>query len=88
MAFVYMLRCSDGSFYTGWTTHVQRRVLMHQAGKGARYTRARLPVELCYVEEVPDRSTALRRENAIKQMSHTKKEQLVQLSLSDGQSVL
>ena len=52
--YVYMLRCGDGSLYTGSTGDVSRRVIVHQSGKGAKYTRSRLPVELVYQEELPD----------------------------------
>ena len=72
-----MLKCKDDSLYTGYTDDVQRRLKVHQSGKGAKYTRARLPVELAYWEELPDRSAALRREAAIKKLS--RKEKLVLL---------
>ena len=71
--FVYMLRCCDGSLYTGCTDHVERRLSVHQSGKGAKYTRSRLPVELVYQEMVADRSAALRREAAIKKLSRKEK---------------
>ncbi len=79
MPYVYMLRCQDGSFYTGWTVDLKRRLLVHNQGKGARYTRARLPVMLVYAEELPDKSTALKREYQIKKLSHQDKEGLVEL---------
>ena len=60
--FCYILECADGSYYTGWSTDPGRRELQHNAGKGARYTRLHRPVHLVYVEEQPDRSSALRRE--------------------------
>ena len=71
--FVYLLRCGDGSLYTGSTSDVARRVAAHQAGKGAKYTRSHLPVELVYQEELPDQSAALRREAAIKRMPRRQK---------------
>jgi len=71
--FVYMLRCGDGSLYTGSTNHVPHRLAMHQSGKGAKYTRSHLPVELVYQEELPDRSSALRREAEIKQWPRRQK---------------
>jgi putative endonuclease len=77
--FVYILRCADGTLYTGWTTDVERRVAQHNAGRGARYTRARRPVTLAYREEVPDRSAAMRREWAIKKLDRERKERLVEL---------
>lgn len=75
--FCYLVRCADGSFYTGWTTDPERRVKEHNAGRGARYTRAHRPVELVYVEELPDRSSALKREAQIKTYSHKRKEKLI-----------
>jgi putative endonuclease len=71
--YCYMVRCSDGSFYTGWTTDPLRRVKEHNAGRGARYTRMHAPVELVYVEEVEDHHSALKRELEIKRLSHTRK---------------
>jgi len=78
MPFVYIVRCADGTFYTGWTTDVARRVAQHNAGRGARYTRMRRPVVLVYREETPDRSTAMRREVAIKRLDRERKERLVE----------
>jgi predicted GIY-YIG superfamily endonuclease len=75
---VYMLRCCDGSLYTGYTDDVERRLSVHQRGKGAKYTRSRLPVELAYCEELPDKSAALRREVAIKRLTRQQKLLLVQ----------
>ena len=71
--YVYLLRCGDGSLYTGYTEDVERRLAVHQSGKGAKYTRSRLPVELVYSEELPDKSAALRREAAIKKLPREKK---------------
>jgi len=76
--FVYMLRCRDGSLYTGYTDDVQRRLETHQNGKGAKYTRSRLPVALAYQEELPDKSSALRREAAIKRLTRQEKLQLIE----------
>ena len=75
--YVYMLRCGDGSLYTGSTTDVDRRLREHQSGTGARYTRSRPPVTLAYVEEAPDRSAAQRREAAIKKLSRDQKWSLI-----------
>lgn len=72
-AFVYMLRCKDGSLYTGWTDDLRHRLEMHRQGKGAKYTRGRGPLELVYSEELPDKSSALKREYAIKQMKRSEK---------------
>jgi len=77
--FVYIVRCADGTLYTGWTTDVARRVAQHNAGRGARYTRIHRPVVLVYREEAPDRSTAMRREVAIKKLDRERKERLVEL---------
>ena len=75
--FVYLLRCGDGSLYTGSTNDVSRRLAAHQRGKGAKYTRSRLPVELVYQEEAPDQSAALRRGAAIKRMTRQQKLKLL-----------
>lgn len=71
--FVYMLQCADGTLYTGWTTDLERRVTVHNAGKGAKYTRSRLPVKLVYFEELDDETSARKREWEIKQLSRTEK---------------
>ena len=73
MAFTYILRCSDGSLYTGWTIDLQRRIEAHNRGRGARYTRSRLPVELLYSEEYDSREEAMKRECEIKQMTRQEK---------------
>jgi len=75
--FCYMVECADGTFYTGWTTDPERRVKTHNAGRGARYTKMRRPVKLIYVEELLDKSSALKRERAIKKLPRKKKEQLL-----------
>ena len=74
---VYILRCGDGTLYTGCTNDLDRRLRAHQAGRGAKYTRSRLPVELVYREAVPARSAALRREAAIKRMDRRAKLALI-----------
>ena len=71
--FVYMLRCGDGSLYTGYTDDVQRRLEVHRSGKGAKYTRGRGPLELVYQEECETKSDALHREIAIKALSRQEK---------------
>jgi len=73
---VYLARCGDGTLYTGITTNPERRLAEHSAGAGAAYTRSRLPVALVYWEVMVDRSSALRREHAIKQLSRAAKEAL------------
>ncbi len=75
--YVYMLRCKDGSIYTGSTNDVEKRVKLHKMGKGCKYTRSHLPVELVYFEELSSKSDALKREYAIKQLSHSEKERLI-----------
>ena len=75
--FCYMIECADGTFYTGWSTDPERRLKTHNAGKGAKYTRMRRPVKLIYEEELPDKSSALKREIEIKKLSRKRKEALV-----------
>ena len=75
--YVYMVRCRDNSLYTGSTDDVARRLAVHNAGKGAKYTRSRLPVSLAYREECPDKSAALKREYAIKHLTKAQKELLI-----------
>ncbi|ELZ31019.1 endonuclease containing a uri domain [Halogeometricum pallidum JCM 14848] len=76
--YVYVLRCSDDSLYTGYTTDVARRVEEHDAGEGAKYTRGRTPVELVHTESYESKSTAMSREYEIKQLSRSQKERLVE----------
>ncbi len=75
--YCYMLECSDGTFYTGWTTDAERRLKVHNAGRGARYTSARRPVRLVYLETQPDRTAAMKRERAIKRLTRQKKQALI-----------
>ena len=74
--FCYILECADGTYYTGWTTDPKRRERQHNLGRGARYTRVRCPVKLVYIEEQPDRTTAMRRERRLKQLKHDQKRAL------------
>ena len=74
---VYVLRCTDGSLYTGVTTDVSRRIRQHGAGTASKYTRSRRPVKLAYSEPVIDRGTALKREAAIKRLRRKAKEELL-----------
>ncbi len=74
---VYILECSDGTLYTGIARDAERRLQVHNSGRGAKYTRSRLPVFLRYRETQPDKSAALRREYAIKQLSRSEKLQLI-----------
>lgn len=75
--FVYILKCVDGTLYTGYTTELLRRLNQHNNGKGARYTRGRTPVKLVYVEEGKDRSWGLKREEEIKRLTRSEKELLI-----------
>lgn len=75
--YVYILRCSDGTLYTGWTNDLSHRIAAHNGGKGAKYTRSRRPVELVYFETFQDRIEAQRRERAIKKLSRKEKELLI-----------
>ena len=77
MSFAYILRCSDGTLYSGWTNDLEARVKTHNAGKGAKYTRSRLPVELVYSEELKSPSAAMRRECELKKMSRKEKLELI-----------
>lgn len=75
--YLYILRCGDGSLYTGITTDVERRLEAHRSGKGAKYTRGRGPLEIVYCEECTDHSEALKREWCIKQMPREEKQKLI-----------
>ena len=75
--YLYILRCGDGTLYTGITTDVQARFAQHQAGKGAKYTRGRGPLKLVYTEECDDHSAALKRELAIKALPREEKEKMI-----------
>lgn len=77
MNYTYILRCKDDSLYTGWTNNLEKRIEAHNAGKGAKYTKARLPVELVYYEQFETKEEAMKREFAIKQMSKKAKEKLI-----------
>lgn len=81
MNYVYILECGDGSLYTGWTNHLSRRIKMHQEGRGAKYTKAHLPVKLVYVEEFEDKSEALKREYEIKQLARNEKLKIVRANV-------
>lgn len=75
--YVYMLECRDGTLYTGWTTDLAARLAEHESGRGARYTRSRLPVRLVYSEEMPSAGAARKREAAIKKMRRAAKLALI-----------
>jgi len=77
-AYVYILRCSDNSLYTGWTTNLERRLSEHNAGRGGRYTRIHKPVEMVFTEEHLTRSAAMQREAAIKRWNRSRKLALIE----------
>ena len=77
MYLVYILRCGDGSLYTGITNDLSRRLAAHSSGRGAKYPRSRLPVALVWQEAQPDKSAALRRERQIKALSRAEKLRLI-----------
>lgn len=77
MCYVYILKCADDTLYTGWTNNLEKRIATHNSGKGAKYTRNRLPVELAYFETFDDKSSALKREYAIKKLPRYKKLDLI-----------
>lgn len=73
MNYVYILKCKDETLYTGYTNNLEKRLKVHNEGKGAKYTRARLPVELLYFEEYETKSEAMKREREIKKMKKSEK---------------
>ena len=86
MNYTDMLKCSDGTLYTGWTNDLEKRVEAHNSGKGAKYTKARRPVELAYYEEFETKEQAMKREYAIKQLGRKEKQKLIagkEVKLSD-----
>nr|WP_199229023.1 GIY-YIG nuclease family protein [Sporanaerobacter acetigenes] len=79
MCYVYILKCSDNTLYTGWTVDLHKRLKTHSSGKGAKYTRGRLPVKLVYFEKYEDKISAQKREYEIKQMTRKEKLELIGL---------
>jgi len=77
LAYTYMLECRDGSLYVGWTDDLEKRIRTHQAGRGGKYTRSRLPVRLAYFEELPDKHAAMSREWHLKRLTHRQKQELI-----------
>lgn len=75
--YCYILECCDGSYYTGWTNDLEKRIKAHQEGNGAKYTRGRTPVRLVYHETFPTKEEAMRREYEIKQLNRKQKEKLI-----------
>jgi putative endonuclease len=82
MNYVYILKCADNSLYTGWTNNLDKRIKAHAEGKGAKYTKARLPIELVYFEEYQDKREAMKREYAIKQLKRKEKLELIKKPLT------
>lgn len=77
MNYTYVLQCADNTFYTGWTNDIKRRLLEHNSGLGAKYTKGRIPVQLVYLEHFPTKQEAMKREWQIKQMSRNEKIKLI-----------
>lgn len=77
MNYIYIVKCKDGTLYTGWTNNLEKRIKDHNDGKGAKYTKARLPVELVYYETFETKEEAMSREYAIKQLSRKEKDELI-----------
>ena len=77
MNYTYILKCSDGSLYTGWTNHLEERIRAHNEGRGAKYTRSRRPVELIYYGKMETKEEAMRREYAIKRLDRQQKLELI-----------
>lgn len=86
-AFAYLLKCADGSLYAGWTFDPSARLAAHNGGTGAKYTRARRPVELAYLERCDDKRTAMQREAALKRMTRAQKLALVNANLPPDKEV-
>ena len=77
MNYTYIVKCKDGTLYTGWTNNLEKRIKDHNDGNGAKYTKARLPVELVYYETFETKEEAMSREYAIKQLSRKEKDELI-----------
>ena len=77
MNYTYIVKCSDGTFYTGWTNDLEKRISAHNSGKGAKYTQSRRPAILVYYEEFCTKEEAMRREYEIKQMPRQRKQRLI-----------
>ena len=77
MNYTYIVKCSDGTFYTGWTNDLTRRMEAHNQGRGAKYTKARRPVTIIYYETFETKEEAMKREYAIKRLSRKEKEELI-----------
>ncbi|MDO4488029.1 MAG: GIY-YIG nuclease family protein [Eubacteriales bacterium] len=87
MNYTYIVRCSDGTYYTGWTNDIEKRIKSHNNKTGAKYTRTRTPVILVYLEESETKEGAMSREYAIKRMTRKQKEELIRSFHKDISSV-
>lgn len=76
-SYTYIVECADGTYYTGWTNNIEKRIQAHNSGNGAKYTKSRLPVSLVYFEEFDSKEEAMSREWHIKQLTRPEKEQLI-----------
>ena len=85
--YVYIVQCADATYYTGWTNDLKKRIEAHNAGKGAKYTKSRRPVQLVYYETYATKSKAMAREYAIKQLSRQEKAQLIKAGLLQSKTV-
>lgn len=83
MNYTYIFECDDGSYYTGWTNHLEKRFQMHKKGKGAKYTRIHKPIKIAYYEEFENKTDAMKREYEIKQFTHKEKENLIKNSMKE-----
>ncbi|HZK43123.1 MAG TPA: GIY-YIG nuclease family protein [Syntrophomonadaceae bacterium] len=84
MFFVYILLCRGGTYYTGYTNDIDKRLMTHNQGKASKYTRSRLPVKVVYIEECSTKSEAMKREIAIKKLKHLEKKLLAETYLKDN----
>ncbi|MBS4930832.1 MAG: GIY-YIG nuclease family protein [Clostridiales bacterium] len=84
MNYTYIIECKDKTLYTGWTNHLQKRIKTHNDGKGAKYTKSRLPVRLVYYEVYETKQEAMRREYEIKQLTRKQKKKLIEKALSNS----
>ena len=83
-AYAYILKCADGTLYSGWTSDPKRRLISHNAGKGSKYTRSRRPVEMVYLESFDNQSEAMRREAALKRLTREQKLELIASFAPEG----
>ena len=88
MNYTYILECSDGTLYTGWTNNLEKRLKMHNSGKGAKYTKTRLPVTLVYYEEFASKQEAMSREFHIKQLTRIQKLRLIAAKMEPSPTCL